>query len=177
MPMNQDEITRYLDVSLVHSITIDVREVDEAPGWLRTVTIYDDYSVDIEFQKCSEYLSGEGEGGWLKYVGNYENLENCVSDLVEFLGMPMSSWLNFTLHVYAPAVVEELDSTKNIEYFESLVRDKRATLPLHGRFRLAGIYWRHIELFGEYRPDRLGEETDILLKEQGLSDEESDEWA
>jgi hypothetical protein len=89
----------------------------------------------------------------------------------------MSSWRNFTFHPCAPVVVDEIDSTKNIEYFESLVRDKGATLPLRGRFRVAGIYWRHIELFGEYRPDRLGEETDILLKEQGLSEEDFDEYA
>jgi hypothetical protein len=88
----------------------------------------------------------------------------------------MNSWPTFTLHPYAPAMVEEPDPAKNIKYFESLVREERATLPLGGRFRLAGIYWRHIELFGEYRPDRLGEETDLLLKEQGLTDEDLEEW-
>jgi hypothetical protein len=54
--MHQDEITRYLDVSPAHSITIDVREVDEAPGWVRTV-IHTASSTTIEFLKGSEYLS------------------------------------------------------------------------------------------------------------------------
>ena len=35
-----------------------------------------------------------------------------------------------------------------------------------------GIYWRHIDLFGEYCPDRLGEETEISLRKRRVPPEE-----
>ena len=33
--------------------------------------------------------------------------------------------------------------------------------------RLAAIHWRHIELYGEYRPDKLGEGTELSILERG----------
>jgi hypothetical protein len=34
--MDLGEIERYLNVSVAHSVTVDVRELAEAPGYLRT---------------------------------------------------------------------------------------------------------------------------------------------
>jgi Uma2 family endonuclease len=56
--MYLDEIELAMDVGLDHSIVIDVREVIEAPGNLRTVTIHQGNSVTIEFERCEDYATG-----------------------------------------------------------------------------------------------------------------------
>lgn len=169
--MEKDEIRRCLDASVAHSAVVDVREVEEAPGYLRTVTIHDDLAVTIEYQKCADYRSAEIEGGGLKYVGAYEHLDEAIHDLEEFLGSPMTSWRNYLASPYAPSVLEELDPAKNVAWFEAQVRAGTVPLPRAGSFEISGIHWEHVALFGEYRPDRLGEETEIRLRKRGLTDE------
>jgi hypothetical protein len=169
--MDYDEVRRYCDASLAHSITIDVREVAEAAGNLRTVTIHDDHSVTIEFQRCADYVQPDPEGGGLKYVGKYESLEAAVLDLEEYLEKAVVAWSNFTSTPYEPRVLDEPDPQANVAYFESLVRARAMRLPVRGAFEIAGIYWRHVALWGEYRRDRLGEETEISLRERGVSED------
>jgi hypothetical protein len=163
--MNREEVRRYLDVSLAHSIVIDVREVGEAPGYLRSITIHRDYCVTIEFQKCSEYIEGDIEGSGLKFVGEYDTLENAIGDLEEFVGQTVEKWVNYTEERYLPVIVVESEPAKNLEYFEHLVRINAIPLPERGRFQIAGIYWRHVRRYGEYRPDKLLEEQELLLAE------------
>lgn len=68
--------------------------------------------------------------------------------------------------------MSELDPAANMKYLEDLVRERRVKLPTGGRFEIAGIYWRHIEIFGEYRPDRLGDGTEIELRKRGITEED-----
>jgi hypothetical protein len=168
--MDHDEIQRYLDVSSAHSVTVDVQEVSEAPGNLRTITIHRDIRVAIEFQKCSEYASADWEGGGLKYVGKYSALLDAVLSLEEFLGRAVREWVNFTREPYEPAVLEEPDPAANLAYFERLVRENNMVLPRGGGFQLAGIYWRHVQRYGTYRPDKLLEEQELTLKDRDTED-------
>jgi hypothetical protein len=172
--MDQDEVQRYLDTSIAHSVTIDVREIAEAPGHLRTITIHAGIQVTIEFQKCSEYIEGDWEGGGLKYVGQYDALEEAVRDLEGYLATPIGKWRNYTRERYEPLMVTEADSTENLAYFENQVRQRSIPLPEHGGFVLAGIHWRHIQRYGEYRPDKLLEEQDLMLREQGIEPGDDD---
>jgi hypothetical protein len=164
--MEDREIERYLYASMAHSITVDVQELPDAPGNLRTVTIHQDHHVTIEYQTCRQYAHPDWEnhldweGGLLKYIGQYDSLEDVIRDLENFLGKPWREWTNFTTMPYEPRILDDPDPTANLRYFEGLVRERNVKLPAYGRFRFADIYWRHIELFGEYRPDRLDEETD-----------------
>jgi hypothetical protein len=174
MTLNSAEIRRLLDVSLSHSVVVDVREIVEAPGNLRTVTIHQGNDVTIEFERCTDYLYGTGEGGGLKYIGHYEAVDELVRDLEVYLGKPVSAWSNYTESPYEPKVLDETDPAANLKYFEDLVRNRKMDLPSRGNFELAGIYWRHIELFGEFRQDRLGEETEISLRKRGILPEEED---
>jgi len=165
------EIGRYLYASLAHSITVDVVEIEEASGTLRTVTIRNDLSVTIEFPPALEYVTGDFEGGGLKYRAIYDRLEDIVDDLQDFLGKPIAEWRNFTESPYEPSVVEAPDPMKNLAFFEDQVRTGKVRLPRKGRYRLAGIHWRHIELYGEYRQDKLGEETELAIQEYPDEDE------
>jgi len=126
----------------------------------------------MEFQPTLEYVSGDFEGGGLKYVAAYDHLEAAVADLEDFLGKPVNEWKNFTANPYEPRVVEAPNPAGNQEFFEDRVRTRDIALPKRGRYDLAGIHWRHIELYGEYRPDKLGEETELAIQRR-IDDEQS----
>jgi hypothetical protein len=175
--MDRDEIFRYLHASLAHSITVDVMEVSEAPGNVRTITIHNDDRVTIEFQKSQEYVEGGDESGGLKYYAPYPELEEAIQDLEEYLGRPVEEWGNFTSQRYEPMVLEEPDPAANFRYFEDLVRRKLIKLPRLGKYELAGIHWRHIALYGEYRPDKLREEAEARLRRKRNLDEDDEESA
>jgi hypothetical protein len=61
--MDLAEIERYLNVSIAHSITVDVCEIAELPGYLRTVMIHPDCRVTIELLPGAAYAKRDGEGG------------------------------------------------------------------------------------------------------------------
>jgi hypothetical protein len=170
--MDTEEVRRFVDVSLAHSIVVDVSEVVEAPGNLRTITIHRENRVTIEFQKCIDYVEGGIDGGGLKYVGQYTSLEEIILDLECYLGRPATEWTNRTSNPYEPKLMSEPDPAANFKHFEDRVRRKDVELPVRAIFEIAGIYWRHIDLFGEYRLDRLGEETEIALRKRGISEED-----
>lgn len=162
--MDLDELRRYLDVSLWHSVVVDVRELPEAPGFLRTVTVRQGYRVTIVYEKCSEYIDGTGEG-WIKYIGKYNALEVLVEDLAQYIGKPIAEWQNYTRDPYEPKVLDEPDHAANMNYFEDMVRSRRMALPPRGDFKHAYVEWRHIERYGEFRQDKLAEEQDLWLRE------------
>lgn len=173
--MDHDELRRYLDVSLAHSAVVDVREIPEAPGYLRTITVHNDYGVTIEFETCLQYVQGDWEGGILKYIGRYDTLEDVINDLEQYLGKPITAWQNYTRDPYEPKKLDEPDYESCKKYFEELVRSRRMDLPPRGDFRHAYAEWRHIEQYGEFRPDMIFEEQDLWLREQGIDPDDDDE--
>ena len=136
---NSAGIERLLDVSLVHAVVVDVREVAEAPGNLRIVTIHNDGDVTIGFETCADYVGGTDEGAGLRYVGHYESFDNLVRDLEVYLNSPVSAWGNYTATPYEPKNVEEPDPAANLKYFEELVRHRIMKLPVGGEFELTGM--------------------------------------
>jgi hypothetical protein len=175
MVMERDELQRYLDVSIAHSVTVDIEEVGEAPGCLRSITIHRDGRVTIEFQRCGEYLEGDFEGGGLKYVGKYPSIDDAIADLENYLSRPLAAWRNYTCDPHNPLRVAEPDPEANTAYFEGLVRNGAMRLPHGGDFQLAGIYWRHIQRYGEYRRDKLQEEQDLNFRERGILVDDDDD--
>lgn len=139
---------------------VDVREVAGVAGYLRTVTIHRGNRVTIEFQLVTEYLSGDMEGGGLKYISAYDELPEAVRDLEDFLNAPISAWRNFTRQPLEVLPAEAESAPPENEYFENLVRANGVQLPRAGHYRIAGIYWRHIARYGQYREDKLLEEQE-----------------
>jgi len=161
--MDKNEIERYLDVSLGHSIIVDVSIVDGAPGFLRTVTIHQGNSVTIEFEKARSYLECNSEGAWLKYIAQYRDLDELTKDLEEFLGKPVRMWSNFTAEPYTLAVQEEPDPAAVKKFFEDAVRQNAISLPCRVEYKIASPYWRHIAKYGEFREDKIWEEQEEHL--------------
>lgn len=94
--MDANEVRRFLDVSLAHSIIVDAQEIAQAPGNLRTVTLHRENGVTIEFQSCLSHAQGNSEGGGLKYVGEYGSLDELIFDLERYLCKPVTAWSNHT---------------------------------------------------------------------------------
>lgn len=177
--MDREEIDRCLDVSSNHSVTVDVRDVDEAPGFVRTVTMHRDrasqhgVSITIEYPPATEYIAGDFEGGGLRFMAEYAHRDDAIRDLEEFLRMDISSWKNFVHQPHTPAVIEEAPFTpENTAHFEAMVRERAVVLPRSTRFAVGGMYWEHIALWGEFRQDWIGEETAIRLRARGIPDDE-----
>jgi len=162
--MQRADIERYLHARLGHSVIVDVREVEDAPGNVRTVTIHRDYKVTIEYETSKSYAEGESEGGGLKYIGQYLSLDDLIVDLEEYLEAKMQQWRNFTSEPLSPASLDDPDSVKSQQYFEDLVRRRAVPLPRGVSYKLAGVYWRHISKYGEYRQDKLLEEQEDELE-------------
>ena len=162
--MNRTEIERYLEVGRGHSLVVDVREVAEVPGNLRTVTIHRGNRVTIEYERSRAYVDGDSEGGGLKYVGEYANLDELLTDLEAYLGAKAEQWSNFTESPLVPKILDDPDPVKSLGYFEDLVRRGAVPLPAGRRYELAGVYWRHIAKYGEYREDKLLEKQEEELR-------------
>jgi len=161
--MDKNEIERHLDVSPAHSIIVDVAVVDGAPRFLRTVTIHQGNSVTIEFEKARGYFGGNSEGGWLKYIAQYHDLDELTQDLEEFLGKPVMRWSNFTAEPYSPVVQEDPDPAASLKFFEDAVRHDAIKLPRRAKYQIASPYWRHIVKYGEFREDKIWEEQEEHL--------------
>lgn len=54
------------------------------------------------------------------------------------------------------------------------MRARTMPLPPNGHFQIGTIYWRHVQRWGEYRPDMLEEEQRLYFLERGIDlDDES----
>lgn len=63
----------------------------------------------------------------------------------------------------------------NLAHLEGAVRKRQIPLPIGARFLNLTMPWRHLERYGEYRPDKIEEEQDLLWREgveAGLYDPE-----
>lgn len=161
--MDRAEIERALEVGHAHSMVIDVREVAEAPGTLRKVTLYRACRVEVEFERCEDYVNDNGEGAGLKYIGTYPGFDSMVSDLEQYLGRKVDTWRDLSPHEFVPSTLVDPAPAATLAFFEAKVRNGEHDIPVRGRFELAGIHWRHVALFGKYRPDKLGDEVDVVI--------------
>ncbi len=162
--MNEDQLRAIILSRLGHSVTVDARELAEAPGWLRTVTILAPRDVCIEYMPVEAYLRHDDEAG-LRYSAQYPSLGELIADIEAYLGRPVADWGEVAPDTLRPSREGEPDPEANMRYLERAVRERALPLPGGAAYRQGSIYWRHVELYGEYRPDMLGvEEWDEYLE-------------
>lgn len=164
--MQEGEIVRYLAVAHGHSIVVDVRRVEGVPGVLRAITIHQDNTVTIEFDRAVAYAEGDSEGWGPKYIGRYDGLPKLIDSLERYLGCPAASWANYTA---TPFVVEEVDEAFDAEaahaHFVELIRGRQLQLPEGASYCFGDAYWDHIERFGEYREELAFEDQEARWKD------------
>lgn len=173
--MTVDDLRQRLFVDLADMVVVDIQPVEGAPGSIRVVTVRRNLAVSIEYEPAKHYSHDEMEGPELKYTGSYPSIELLVADLEAFFERPISEWRDHARETYATTMLEQPDWEANRRYFEDLVRRHAIRLPEHGEFEIASIYYQHIDIWGEYRPDRLGEEMEIRWRRKGLDLDEDDD--
>ncbi len=100
--MDKGEIEQYLAIGGPLLICVDVREEPSFPGYVRTVTMFRDLSVAIEYVMCALYAEDDMEGPDIGYRGVYTALEDMIADLEEFLSLRHQDWVNYTRNRYSP---------------------------------------------------------------------------
>jgi hypothetical protein len=160
--MDVNELERVLRVAGGHSIIIDARLAVEAEGYVRLTQIHEDASVTIEFVRAADYSFGEDDGA-LKLVGEFPDVRAAAACLERFLGKPIAAWRDFSA---SPLELADNMPAADLPKLEELVKARAVPVPTDGRFYLAGIHWRHLERYGEYRHDKWEEEQQEFLERQ-----------
>lgn len=160
--MDVNELERVLQLARGHSITIDARLAVEAEGYVRLTQIHEDASVTIEFIRAAEYPLGDDEGA-LKLVGEFPDVRTAAVCLERFLEKPIAAWRDFSS---SPLKLADNMPAADRAKLEELVKARTVPVPIDVRFYLAGVYWRHLERYGEYRQDKWEEEQQEFLKQQ-----------
>jgi hypothetical protein len=81
------------------------------------------------------------------------------------LDRPIAAWTNFTRDPHEPRLLREPDVDANLAHLEILVRKRQIPLPTGARFLNMALPWSHLERYGEFRPDKIDEEQDLLWQE------------
>lgn len=111
--MTEDQLRAVLLSRLGHSVTVDARELAEAPGWLRTVTILAPRDVCIEYMPVEAYLRRDDEAG-LRYGARYPSLVELITDVEAYLGRPLADWDEVTPEALRPSHEVEPEPDANM---------------------------------------------------------------
>lgn len=157
--MDYHKIEECLLGRVPHSVITDICDLEGVPGWLRIITVYPGLSVWIELLPAHAYLDGSWrDTSGLRYIAEYQELGALVADLEQYTGRRIGSWVNYNDNAYEPRFADELDPAANAEMVHHAVRERSFPLPRGAVYRQGDLYWRHIERYGEFRPDKLEEE-------------------
>lgn len=129
--MTFDDLLRELAVSSEHAVCIDVRNLNDAPGYVRTTTLHAGNQVTIEFD-----VWGLDEGG-LYFRAAFATLEAAVKCVEVYVGRPLGEWGQAE---YPPRPAETGTAESHRQFRELLALGGPA-LPAGGEFRTHSDYW------------------------------------
>lgn len=131
--MEKQDLERYLLTSRGKSVCVDVEELPEFPGHVRTVTVLQGPSVHIEFNSL-QY----DEGGPC-FVGDFSSLEALIESLEDYLRRPLSDWRPcWREEAREPEPGQSKEGGKRLV---EAISAGRVPLPRVGRFVLKEGYW------------------------------------
>jgi hypothetical protein len=120
-----------LSVGARHAVCVDVRSVEDSPGYVRTTTLGQGNLVLIEFD-----VWGMDEGG-LYYRADFASLEQAVECVEAYVGSPLREWS----HPAYPSRPPEVGTPRSHEQFRELLARGGPALPACGAFRTSSDYW------------------------------------
>ena len=129
--MTLDELRAGLDLSPAHAVVVDCRSAPRHPGFVRTVTLYEDLRVSVEFD-----VHGFDEGG-VNCWAAYDSLDAVVSALQEYLMQPLAAWPRPSESLPYPSRSPSFanDVQAGSDALQSDLAAQRLDLPLKGAFR------------------------------------------
>lgn len=137
--MDIAEIKKYICVGKSRSVCVDILNTDKFPGYVRTVTIYSDYRVNIVYN-----VYDMNEGG-PSFWGKFESLKETVDTLEEFLGKPISDWENFSKTGRYPESPSSIDLSVSHKKMKQAILNNDILTPQKGNFQIRqDCYWSNL---------------------------------
>lgn len=140
--MTFDDLLRELSVGSEHAVCIDVRNLSDAPGYVRTTTLHEGSQVAIEFD-----VWGLDEGG-LYFRADFATLEAAVKCVEDYIGRQLGEWGQSEY----PARPAETGTAESHHQFRELLACGGPALPASGEFRAHSDYW--LQFMPANRPAR-----------------------
>jgi len=132
--MTSEELERALSVGSTHSCCVDIRNLPEAPGYVRTTTLHDGNRLNIEFD-----VWGMDEGGLYFWAG-FDMLEQMVCCVEDYLERPIADWQQLGPEDYPPRPAET-GTPESHQQFRTLLESGGPSLPDRGDFHTKDSYW------------------------------------
>ncbi len=130
--MDIEDLRRILELSRDRKCCLDVRPVDGAPAYVRTVSIHKGPRVNIEFD-----VWGMDEGG-LYYWATFESLAAAVDCVADYIQRPISEWDASPDYPEQPSTTEVQQSQAA---FKQLLIEGSLEMPRFGLFETKSDYW------------------------------------
>src|SRR5262249_49578016 len=115
--MTRDEVFRYVSVGRSKSVHVDIRLMDEYPGYVRSVIFHDGNRVSVEFE-----LYGFDEGG-AYFWAEYPSLDAAIDSVEEFLGVLIEGWQNHNKTGNYPDKPPDLDFSDGHDKLKEAIRN------------------------------------------------------
>lgn len=134
--MNIKELENYIELGRTASVCVDMKDLPEYSGFVRTVTFYQKSRVCIEFYP----LVFDVHDAIIDYCCQFNSLEDAVHSIEIYTGKTIGDWTNYNKKGDFPVCVDE-QSNVNIsqEAYEKLLKDacdKKIDLPQNENFKL-----------------------------------------
>jgi hypothetical protein len=131
--MAPEDLARILSIGRWHSCAVDIRNLSEASGFVRTTTLHQGNRVCIAFDTW-----GMDEGG-LYFWATFPTQDAMVACIESFLSLPIAQWPSNTEY---PERHPAVDETGGTDRFIEILRSGRLPLPVCGAFEANGSsYW------------------------------------
>jgi hypothetical protein len=125
--MTRDEVYRYVSVGRSKSVHVDIRLMDEYPGYVRSVIFHDGNRVSVEFEQYG--IDESGAYFWAEYP----SLDAAIDDAEEFLDAPIEAWQNYNKTGNYPDEPSDLDSLDGHDKLREAIRNNHVRLPRGSR--------------------------------------------
>ncbi len=134
--MNSDEIENYTQLGRCACVCVDMKELPDYLGYVRTIVFYRNNRVCIEFYP----LVFDVHNPFIDYCCEFNSLENAIDSIGDFLQKPIENWTNYNKKGDFPIYIDEESSLNiNQESYERLMKDAsdhKINLPRKGNFKL-----------------------------------------
>lgn len=138
--MTKNEIINYIKVGKTKSVCVDIRLVDNYPGFVIEIVIMEGLIIKIEFN-----VYDFDEGGVVIKI-SYDNFDNMLNAIEEYTGFNIEDWENINKTGWYPDLEGNADFKQSGLMLKQDLISKNLSLPLGGvKYEVLGGYWRDLD--------------------------------
>ncbi|MCT4597247.1 MAG: hypothetical protein N4A50_05140 [Vallitalea sp.] len=137
--MTKNEIINYIKVGRAKSVCVDIRLVDNYPGYVREIVIMEESILKIEFN-----IYDFDEGGLVIEI-IYDDFDKMICKIEEYIGLYIEDWKNVNKTGWYPELKEKVDFKQSGLILKQDLVTKNLLLPLGGvQYEIRCGYWRDL---------------------------------